>query len=174
MHNVQYAPFYRCQMALKSCCFFVFLSSETHIACMHTPDTLGALSNPSMFMLGVAWSGYYVCVHCGVWCCELIYTLMLLLALVKFAVTFCRSTRQRRARQPSFTFIMPHNLPDCSELRNTTECNVIDCDCMECGHCWLLLVVCVLCSWCWWVWISILIGPSFNDVPDNVSLASGT
>ena len=24
---------------------------------MHTPDTLGALSTPSMFMVGVAWSG---------------------------------------------------------------------------------------------------------------------
>ena len=58
-----------------------------------------------------------------------------------------------KSKTASFTFIMSHNLPDCSKVRNTTECNVIDCDCMECGHCWLLLVVCVLCSWCWWVWI---------------------
>ena len=74
------------------------------------------------------------------------------------------------------TFFHFHNVTTCPSAQNsgTQECNVIDCDCMECGHCWLLLVACVLCSWCWWVWISTLMGPSFNNVPNNVSLASGT
>ena len=76
-----------------------------------------------------------------------------------------------KSKTTSFTFIMSHNSPDCSKLRNTAECNVIHCDCMECA---IVGGMCVSCSWCWWVWSSTLMGPSFNDVPNNVSLASGT
>ena len=81
---------------------------------------------------GLVWM---LCV-CPMLCLVLSIYIILLLALVKFTVTFCRSTQQRRARQPSFTFIMSHNLPNCSKLRNTEEYNVIDCDCMERAHCW--------------------------------------
>ena len=35
-----------------------------------------------------------------------------------------------RSKTTSFSFIMSHKLPDCLQLQNTAECNVIDCDCM--------------------------------------------
>ena len=49
-----------------------------------------------------------------------------------------------KSKKTSLHFHQCHNLPDCSKLQNTTECNVIDCDCMERAQCWLLLVVCVV------------------------------
>ena len=56
------------------------------------PDTLGTLSNTSMFMLGV-WLGLDAMCVSNVVFGAVIY-IMFLLALVKFTVIFCRSTRQ--------------------------------------------------------------------------------
>ena len=95
---------------------------------MHTPDTLGALSTPSMFMVGVAWSGA-MCVSTVV-CGGAVDLHHAFVGSGNVCSHILQVNSAMRSKTTSFTFIMSHKLPDCLQLQNTAECNVIDCDCM--------------------------------------------